>query len=83
MLRYGPFGGAIAMTSVRPLRRSGINAILGMRPCSDRGGREGEVLDWREEGRLSIGQEVKGVQEVVELGLREGCEMRKEVHRYP
>ena len=83
MLRYGPFGGAIAMTSVRPLRRSGINAMLGMRPCSDRGEREGEVLDWREEGRLSIGQEVKGVQEVVELGVREGCEMRKEVHRYP
>ena len=42
--------------------------FLGMRPCSDRGGREEEVLDWREEGRLSIGQEARGVQEGVEMG---------------
>ena len=44
-----------------------------MHPCSDREGREEEVLDWREEGRLSTGQEARGVQEVVEMG----CEMRK------
>ena len=73
MLRYGPFGGAVAMTSVRPVGRSKINEISGMRPCSDRGGREGEVLDWREEGRLSIGQEVRGVQEEVEREVREAA----------
>lgn len=45
--------------------------IAGTPPCSDREGREGEVLDWREEGRLSIGQGARGVQEVVERGLRD------------
>lgn len=28
------------------------------------------MLDWQEEGRPSIGQEARGVQEVVERGLR-------------
>ena len=44
--------------------------MAGMHPCSDRGGRGGEVLDWQEAGRPSIGQEAKGVQEVVERRLR-------------
>ena len=29
------------------------------------------MLDWREEGRLSIGQGVRGVQEVVERDMRD------------
>lgn len=59
------------MTSARHERRREANDIAGMRPCSDREGREGEVLGWREEGRLSIGQEARGVQEVAERGLRD------------
>ena len=51
------------------------NEITEMRPCSDQEGREGEVLDWREEGRLSIGQEAREVREAVERGreMRKGC----------
>ena len=71
MLRYGLFSGLIAKTSVRRVRGRKAHDISGMRLCSDREGREGEVLDWREEGRLSIGQEVRGVQEGVESGLRD------------
>ncbi len=32
---------------------------IGMRPCSDQEAREDGAWDWREEGRLSIGQEDK------------------------
>ena len=71
MLRYGLFRGSIAKTSVRRVRGRKAHDISGMRLCSDREEREGEVLDWREEGRLSIGQEVRGVQEGVERGLRD------------
>ena len=42
-----------------------------MRPCSDQGGREGEVLAWREEGQPLTEQEARGVQEVVERVLRD------------
>lgn len=69
MLRYGLFGGALTMTSVRQVSNTEADCIAGMRPCSDQGGQEGEALDWREEGRLSIGQEARGVQEVVDEGL--------------
>ena len=44
------------------------NEIAGMHPCSDHEGREGEVLDWREEEQLLIGQEAREVQEAVERG---------------
>ena len=40
-----------------------------MRLCLDREERGEEVLDWREEGPLSIGQEARGVREGVERGL--------------
>lgn len=59
------------MTSALREGKREANEIAGTPPCSDREGREGEVLDWREEGRLSIGQGVRGVQEVVERGLRD------------
>lgn len=51
-----------------------------MRPCSDREGREGEVLDWLEEGRLSTGQEARGVQEGVERGLRDEQGRSSDIH---
>ncbi len=59
------------MNSVRWERGKEANKVAGMRPCSDREGRGVEVLDWQEEGRLSIGQEASGVQEVVERALRD------------
>ena len=43
----------------------------GMRPCLDQEEQGGEVLDWREEGRPSTGQEVREVQEAVDTGLRD------------
>ena len=53
------------------------NENVGMRLCSDQEGRGGEVLDWREEGRPSTGQEAREVQEVVNRGLRdEGKKVR-------
>ena len=42
-----------------------------MHPCLDQEGRGGEVLDWREEGRPSTGQEAREVQEAVDTGLRD------------
>lgn len=53
----------------------------GMRPCSDRGGREGEVLDWREEGQPLTGQEARGVQEVVERALRQSSDTYGKWHK--
>ena len=51
--------------------KKAANEIAGMRPCLDQEGRGGEVLDWREEGRPSTGQEAREVQEVVDRGLRD------------
>ena len=57
------------MASVPSERRRETKEMAGMHPCLDREGREGEVLDWREEGPLSIGQEAREVQEGVEGDL--------------
>lgn len=54
--------------------------MAGMRPCSDRGEQEGEALDWRGEGRLSTGQEARGVQEVVDEGLSDEEGRSRDAH---
>ena len=69
--------------------KKAANETIGMRPCLDQEGREVEVLDWREEGRPSTGQEAREVQEVVDRGLRdekgrssdthEGCNNRTKI----
>ena len=39
------------------------------------------MLDWQEAGRPSIGQEARGVQEVVERGLRNEEESSSKTYR--
>ena len=51
-----------------------------MHPCLDQEERGGEVLDWREEGRLSIEQEAREVQEVADRGLRDGEGRSSDTH---
>ena len=57
------------MAFVPLARRRVTKKMAEMRLCLDQEERGGEVLGWREEGRLSIGQEVRGVREEVERGL--------------
>ena len=57
------------------------NEKVGMRLCLDQEGRGGEVLDWREEGRPSTGQEGREVQEVVDRGLRDEEGRRSDTHK--
>lgn len=51
--------------------KKAANENAGMHPCLDQEGQGAEVLDWREEGRPSTGQEAREVQEAVDTGLRD------------
>ena len=62
--------------------KKAANETVGMRPCLDQEGREGEVLDWREEGRPSTGQEAREVQEVVDRGLRDEKGRSSDTHEW-